>query len=350
MELKISNRTIFRVVAITIGCVVAVNLIVRLQTQIVWILTALFFALALEPAVDLLSKFLPRKSRGLAVLVVFLGFLAVIVFISLALVPPFASQLYHLAINLPGAYSSFAKSNPSEGRFISSHLSASSVASALQQFSKQLLSFGGSAVVIARGFFGGVVAVVTVLLLTFFMVLEGPHWMHALWQLTAPKQRDKYKDLLQQMHGTVTGYVGGNLFTSMIAALSSAIMLIILRSPYAFALGLLVGVVDLIPMVGATLAAILVCVIVLVFKGLTTALILAVFYIIYQQVENNVLQPIVFSKAVEVSPLITLMALILGASLAGLIGALVAIPVAASLQLLARFYFANVRGSRKTRA
>jgi predicted PurR-regulated permease PerM len=350
MEITISNRTIIRAAAIVIASIVAINLVVKLHTQLVWILTALFFALALEPAVDLLSRFLPHRSRGLAVLVVFLGFVAVLVFISLALVPPFASQLYHLALNLPGAYSSFASANPSAGRFVDSHLNATNVNSALQQFSKELLSFGGSAVVIAKGFFGGVVALITVLLLTFFMVLEGPRWMDDIWRYTGVAQKNKYQDLLRQMHKTVTGYVGGNLFTSLIAALSSSIMLVILRAPYAFALGLLVGVVDLIPMIGATLAAVIVCLLVLMFKGLTAALILAVFYIIYQQLENNVLQPIVFSRAVEVSPLVTLIALILGATVAGLIGALVAIPVAASLQILVRFYLSGSRKHLKTRA
>lgn len=349
MELTVSNRTVIRIVIIALGSVLAIDLIVKLQTELIWVLTALFFALALEPAVRGLSRFLPRRSRALALLLVFLGFIAVLVFISVALVPPFANQLYHLVANLPGAYSGFVKANPADARFINSHLSSASVSNGVQQFSKQLLNFGGSAVLIARGFFGGVVAVGTVLLLTFFMVLEGPRWTNAFWKYMTPAHRTKYQTLLRQMHGTVTGYVGGNLFTSLVAAVTTTVMLLILRAPYAFALGLLVGVVDLIPMIGATLAAIFVCLAVLVFKGGGAAVILVIYFIVYQQVENNALQPIVFSRAVEVSPLVTTIALILGASLAGLIGALVAIPVAASLQILTRFYLAD-RNTTKTRA
>jgi predicted PurR-regulated permease PerM len=346
MELTVSNRTIIRVVVIALLSAVALKILGSIETQLIWLVTALFLALALEPPVSWLSKYLPKRSRGLAVLIVFLVALAVLFFISVALVPPFASQLYRLVTNLPQGYNSFVRTNPAAARFINGHLSASNVSSALQQFSKQLLSFGGSAVAIAQGFFGGIVALVTVTLLTVFMVLEGPRWTSLLWRYMPAPRRNKYQELLKQMHGTVTGYVGGNLVTSLIAAASTMIVLLILRAPYAFALGLLVGVVDLIPMIGASLAAVLVCLAVLMFKGLTPAIIVIVFYLIYQQVENNVLQPIVFSKAVEVSPLVTLVALILGVSLAGFVGALVAIPVAASLQILARYALSQRR--RKT--
>jgi predicted PurR-regulated permease PerM len=350
MELTVSNRTIIRIVLIALGSVLAVDLIIKLHTQLIWILTALFFALALEPAVSLLSRFLPKRSRALAVLLVFLGFIAVLVFILVVLLPPFASQLYHLVSNIPSAYNGFIQANPSQGKFIDSHLSASNVSSSLQQFSKQLLSFGGSAVAIAKGFFGGIVAVGTVLLLTFFMVNEGPHWTNAFWASLTPAHRTKYQELVRQIHGTITGYVGGNLFTSLIAALVTAVMLLIIHAPYAFALALLVGIVDLVPMIGASLAAVFVCLTVLVFNGLTAAIVMAIYFIVYQQVENNALQPIVFSRAVKVSPLVTTIALILGASLAGLVGALVAIPVAASVQILVRFLSNSQPATIKKRA
>ena len=117
--------------------------------------------------------------------------------------------------------------------------------------------------------------------------------------------------------------------------------MIAVGSPFAFALALLVGILDLVPLVGATLGAISVCLVLLVFKGLTPALIMLVFFIIFQQVENYVFQPLIFSKTVEVSPLVTLMAIIIGTSLAGFIGALVAIPAAASLQIYLRFVLAG---------
>ena len=197
--------------------------------------------------------------------------------------------------------------------------------------------------VIARDFFGGIVAVVTVLILTFFMVLEGPRWIEVFWSYYPKNTRQKYRELLRQLHGTITGYVNGNLVKSLIAIVASAVALVAVGSPYALALALLVGILDLIPMVGATLAAITVCLVVLVFKSVGAAVIMAIFFIVFQQVENYIFQPIIFQKAVEVSPLVTTLALIIGASLAGFIGALVAIPVAASLQILVRYWMSERR-------
>jgi predicted PurR-regulated permease PerM len=140
------------------------------------------------------------------------------------------------------------------------------------------------------------------------------------------------------MTKTVSGYVNGNLLTSLIAGVVAAVFLAILKVPYAAALGLLVFVLDLIPMLGATLAAVLVCGFVLVYGGVNPAIVTAIFFIIYQQIENNLLQPFVFSKTVKISPLIAGVAALFGAVLAGLIGALVAIPIAASFQILAKDY------------
>jgi predicted PurR-regulated permease PerM len=338
MELTISNRTIIRIVAIVVGAVIVIRLAEILRTEIIWMLTALFLALALEPAVKTLSRFMPRKSRGLSVLVVLLLVIAILVFILVALIPPFASQGYRLASNLPSAYTQFLTQNPGISSFISSNVNSSNASQAIHQFSNQLLSFGGSFVVVLRTFFGGAIALSAILVLTFFMVLEGPRWIAAFWRYSPEKTRASYQDLVSQMFGTVTGYVNGRLLTGLIAGLLTIGALLIIKAPFAIALGLSVGLLDLIPMIGALLGAILLLFAVLVFKSVTAALIMAVYLVLYQQVENHILQPIIFSKTIEVSPLVTLIAVIFGVSLAGFLGALVAIPVAASIQILVRHY------------
>ncbi|HEY2003527.1 MAG TPA: AI-2E family transporter [Candidatus Saccharimonadia bacterium] len=343
MELTVSNRTIIRIVFIVIVSVLAVRLGGELHTQIVWILTALFLALGLEPAVDRLSRYMPRRSRGLAVGIVLLAAVTVLAFILVALLPPFGFQLYHLVVNLPAAYEQFAQDNPGLNGWLNSVLNTSNTTGTLQQLSHQLLTFGGAGVMLLRDFFGGIVAIVTILILTFFMVLEGPKWIEVFWSYYPEKTRNQYRGLLRQLHGTVTGYVNGNLVKSLIAILASVVALLAVGSPYALALALLVGILDLIPMVGATLAAVTVCLVVLVFKGVAPALIMLVFFVVFQQFENYVFQPIIFARAVEVSPLVTMLALIIGASLGGFIGALVAIPVAASLQILVKYWMGQRR-------
>jgi predicted PurR-regulated permease PerM len=191
---------------------------------------------------------------------------------------------------------------------------------------------------VVKSIFGGLLAIITTLLLTFFMVLEGPTWSRRIWNQVSREHRAKYQPLVKQLQGTVTGFVGGITLTASIAATASSIMLLVLGAPYALALGLLVGVVAFIPMVGATVAGILVTSAVLVFKGLTAALIMAGFFLLYQMLENYFLQPMIFSKTLEVSPLVVFLSLIIGASLAGFVGALVAIPAAASAMILLKFY------------
>jgi predicted PurR-regulated permease PerM len=258
--------------------------------------------------------------------------------------------LAHLVTNLPQAYADFARANPALGDLVETSLNTENATAAVRQFSNQLLSFGGSAVGIIQSIFGGLLAVISVLLLTFFMVLEGPDWSRRIWAQVSPEKRAKYQPLAQQLQGTVTGFVGGISLTASIAATLSTIVLLILGVPYALALGLLVGVVAFIPMIGATIAGILVVLSVLVFKGLTAALIMAGFFIAYQLFENYVLQPMIFSKALEVSPLIVFVALLIGASLAGFIGALVAIPAAASAMILLKYWLRERPNNNATKA
>lgn len=330
--------------AIVLASYVVVNLAIRLHTQLIWFATACFLALALEPAVESLSKRMPRKSRGLAVLVVAVIMIAILGFVGYALVPPFAAQMYKLVISLPRAYRSFALGNPGVAAGLSQTFHVSNASDVVSQISTRLLDYGGSAIGVVESITSDIVAASTVLLMTVFMVLEGPHWVHVFTDLMPEGERKRWQPLLAQMHGTITGYVNGNLIKSLIAAVATAIMLLVLGSPDVLSLSLLVAVFDLIPMIGATLGAVLVTIAVWMFIGGTPAIIVAVFFIIFQQIENNLMQPLIFSKTVEVSPLVTILALIAGATLAGLVGALVAIPVAASVQILARTWLE----SRKT--
>jgi predicted PurR-regulated permease PerM len=341
VELKISNITIIRIVAIVLGAIIAVRLVGDLRTQLIWIFTALFLALALEPAVGKLARVMPGHSRGLAVLLVVLAALGVIVFVLIGLIPPFATQLYHLVTNLPEAYRQFSTVNPRLSHALSSTINSQTVTSAEQRISSQLFSFSGSAVGVLKSFFGGLVALITVGLLTFFMVLEGPRWLSLFFEHLPADSRKEAQGLAKQLHGTITGFAGGTLLKSLVAVVASAIMLFILGAPYTLSLSFLVGILDLVPLVGALLGAVSVCLVVLVFKGMTDAIIMAIFFLIFQQIENSVIQPLIFSKTVEVSPLVSLLALILGVSLAGFIGALVSIPAAASVQIVLRHWLSS---------
>jgi predicted PurR-regulated permease PerM len=174
---------------------------------------------------------------------------------------------------------------------------------------------------------------VTILFMTVFMLLEGPTWMERFYGMLPEGSRERWQGIGRKIYLTVGGYVTGNLLISIVAGITSTIVLLALGVPYAVALGLLVAILDLIPLAGATIAAIIVCSIGFL-HAVTAGIILIVFFVLYQQLENHVLQPLVYSRTVQLSPLVILVSVLIGAQIAGVLGALVAIPVAGTIQVL----------------
>jgi predicted PurR-regulated permease PerM len=197
-----------------------------------------------------------------------------------------------------------------------------------------VLGVSGVAVSVAKGIVNAIVAIVTIAFLTFFMLLEGPNWLERFYSLMPEEHRPRLERIAGRIYRTIGGYVTGNLFISLIAGTVTTIVLYALGVPYGVVLGILVAVLDLVPLAGATLAAILVSTVAFVTTDLVKALIVIAFFIVYQQVENHVLQPLVYSRTVQLSPLAILISVLVGAELAGILGALAAIPTAGTIQVL----------------
>jgi predicted PurR-regulated permease PerM len=165
------------------------------------------------------------------------------------------------------------------------------------------------------------------------MLLEGPRWVERFYGLLPAHREARWRAIGQEVYRTVGGYVTGNLTISLIAGIVSTVVLSVVGVPYALALGLLVAILDLIPLAGATIAAILVSTVAFL-DSTQSGVIVLVFFILYQQLENHVLQPVVYGRTVQLSPLAVLIAVLIGAELAGVIGALAAIPVAGTIQVV----------------
>lgn len=335
---QISNRTIFRILAMIVAFGVIVYMVIALRQPLIWVGISFFFALALEQPVNWLSKHLPNKSRGLAVFVVVAVTLVGIIVVVSLVGPPIIKQFKELITNLPSYYRQFLDNNNP----VSNYLRTANLPQTLSVNSEKLTNFAtstsGGVINFFSGIFSSIFAFFTIVVFTFFIVLESPRWHEVFWRYQDAKKREHRKHLYARMQKTVSGYVGGNLLTSLIAGAATVIFLSILGNPYAVALGFIVAILDLIPMFGALIAAVISVAVVMVYGGVTPAIITAIFFIIYQQIENNILQPYIFSKTVDISPLVAGVAAIFGATLAGLIGALVAIPIAASLQIIAKDY------------
>jgi predicted PurR-regulated permease PerM len=165
------------------------------------------------------------------------------------------------------------------------------------------------------------------------MLLEGPAWVERLYGLVPEPSQPRWRKIGHDIYRTVGGYVTGNLTISVIAGVASTLVLLGLGVQYAVALGLVVALLDLIPLAGATIAAVIVTTVGFL-DSVRSGIVLIIFFVIYQQVENHVLQPLVYGRTVQLSPLIVLLAVLMGAELAGVIGALGAIPIAGAIQVI----------------
>lgn len=332
-----SARNIYRILAIIASFVLLLAIAVAVKRQLIWIGTAAFLAIALNPAVEWFSKNVTKRHRGPAIALTFVGLLLILVVLVASLVPPVVRQSRNLVDNLPQYTNTLTNSHNIVGETIRKYDLVKRVKSDQVQLVRQGSQFSGSFFTVVRNIFSSLAATVVVLGLTFFMLLEGPRWINTFWYHYGTRERKRLQNLVHQMYRAVTGYVNGNVLTSIIAGIVTAIMLIILGVPYVAPLSLFVAVMDLVPLVGATFGATAVILVSLFHSALAGAIML-VFYIIFQQVENHVTIPIVYGKTVRISPLLVLVAVLIGAGLGKLLGALVAIPAAASLQILVKDY------------
>jgi predicted PurR-regulated permease PerM len=302
-------RTILRLLAILFAAFALYRVFQLSQSVISWILIALLLALALDPFVSWIEQ-RARLGRAAAIGVAYLVLLLAIAGIGVTFVPSLVE-----AVEEGGA--------------------------------ARALGLSGKALEITRGVVAIVVAAVTILFLSFFMLLEGRRWVELFYSLLPEHSQDRWRGIGADIHRTVSGYVTGNLLLSLIAGASASLVLLIMGVPFAVALGLLVAVLDLIPLAGATIAGVVVVGISFI-HSIPAGIVLLVFIVLYQQLENHFLQPVVYGRTVQLSPLVVLIAILLGASIAGILGALAAIPVAGSLQVVLRDVFASRRAEPVT--
>ncbi len=288
---------------------------------------ALFIAIGLNPIIEFLeSKSLPR---GAAVAIVTLGFLVVVVGFIVVAVPPIAHEVNVLITNYPRYKADLIAGHGWAGRLTHKlHLMGY-----LDGKSKLRVPVEGGILGAGRILLSVGVATVSVVALTIYFLIALPG-VKKLWlSLIARSRRERVSLLTDEVFDRVGGFMLGNLLTSLVSAIGTYIWLVALGVPYALLLALVVGVFDLIPMVGSTIAGIAVTLVALT-KGLTVGIATACFYIAYRFLEDYLLNPRVMKHTVRVTPGLTIVATLIGASLLGIIGALIAVPIAATIQLL----------------
>jgi predicted PurR-regulated permease PerM len=327
-------RTIFAVLGITLAVAIVLYVLWISRHVLSWLLIALFLSLALNPAVEFLQRH-GVKRRSLAAGITFVVALAAVGGLAALFVPTLVDQVDSLANKVPDYVHDLTHGRGRLGFLETRYHIVERVKDAVKGGGVGKFAVGaGAALTITKSVLTAVVATLTIVFMTFFMLLEGPDWLERVYGLIAEGKQPRWRKVGHDIYRTVGGYVTGNLLISLIAGVSSGVLLWIVGVPYAVALGLVVALLDLIPLAGATIAAFVVVLVAIAASGVTTAIVVAIFFLIYQQLENHLIQPLVYGRTVQLSPLAVLVSVLIGAQLAGVLGALAAIPVAGALQVL----------------
>ncbi len=336
-------RGILRIVVTVVASALALYIVYLVRTPLFWLAFATFIAVVVSAPVNVLSK---RMPRGLAILAVYSGLILVPILIGAILIPPAVRATSSLVSEFP-AYVQDVNGFVQDNEKLQDLNDNFDLTAKLDDLANTLASdLGDAATALAdlgAGLVSSLFAIFTVVVLSIFMVSRGRGWVDAALRLRPPDQREALRRALDRMAIAVSSYVGGALVQATLAGIAAFIVLSILGIPAPLALAVIVALLDLIPLVGATIGAFIVGLITVFTDFPTATIIWLVFSIAYQQFENYVVQPRIQSRAVALDPFIIVVAALFGAFLLGIVGALVAIPMAAALQIAVREYLAYRR-------
>jgi predicted PurR-regulated permease PerM len=325
--------TILTVLGLVIAIWALLHVISVARQVLVWFFIALFLALAINPLVGTLQRHgIPR--RGLASASAFLLVLLGLILIGALFVPTLVTNVNHFVDAVPGYVDDLTSGKGRLGFLETKYHVVEKVKEQIHNGgAKRLLRLSGAAISVTVGVLNIVIGTLTVAFMTFFMLLEGPAWIERIYGLIPEKSQPRWRAVGRDIYRTVGGYVTGNLLISLIAGSLTTIVLLVLGVPYAVALGLIVAILDLIPLAGATIAMIIIGGVAFL-HSIVAGIVVVAFFLVYQQLENHILQPVIYNRTVQLSPLVILLSVLVGAQLAGILGALAAIPVAGAIQVL----------------
>ena len=343
---RVPVKTIVTTIALVALTYVLWQLVVLSQRVLVWALIAGFFAVALYPLVGWVERRVGGR-RWLATLIVFLlAALGLTALASIFLVP-LVREGADLARNAPSYVEEARAGRGPLGALVERFNIDDYVERNEARIREQLTGLSAPALNVLRTAAETVAGVLTIIVLAYLMVLEGPKLVDgALNVVSDDRRRERIRTVGSDCAKTVTGYLSGNLLISLICGLLTFVVLLALGVPYAGLIALFVAVCDLIPLVGATIGAV-VATAAGFLDSVTAGVAVLVFFVVYQQLENHLLQPVIFARTVKLNALTVLVAILLGVELAGILGALLAIPVAGIIQVVVRDVWDNRRGRLK---
>jgi predicted PurR-regulated permease PerM len=331
----ITTETFVRLALLTVSTIVLLLAIQKASHALLLIFTAFFLALALNSPVYWLSNNLPGKRRGNRTLATTLSFLVVILALGAfltSITPPLVRQTENFVSAAPNLVRDFRSQNSGTGRFIRRYHLEKQVDTFSSQLSERLKHAGGTAFDTAQKVGSSAFSMLSILVLTFMMLIEGPRWFAFMREVVPDKHHTTTDRLASEMYRVVKGFVNGQVTLAALASVMILPAVLILHISYPVALLVIIFFCGLIPMIGHTIGAIIVTLVAL-FHSTSAAVIILLYYILYQQIENYLIQPRIQANSTNMSPLLVFMSVIIGVSFGGLFGGLVAIPVAGCLRI-----------------
>ncbi len=357
VRIEIDTKTFVRFWLVVIGFMAAGVALYSARTAFIIIGMSFFLALVLNPPVNKLASLLPGKSRiaGTALAyVAVVGFLTGFIFL---VVPPIIEQTASFVQDVPDIAEEISQQYGGFDAVIERYGIRDQVDQALIAVEENAASWAGNIgrnlITGAGSLFAGLAASLVVLVLTFLMLVEGPEWMRRIWKLYRNQERmDYHRSLTTRMYNVVTGFVNGQLLVALTAGTGSGLAVFVLSlffdipANLSIPIAVLVAITGVIPMFGATIGGVLAAIL-LGFNDWTATLIFLIYFVIYQQFENNVISPAIQSKVLALSPLTVLVAVTIGIYMTGIVGGLISIPIAGCIKILLEEYIKKARKERR---
>ena len=340
LNINIETKNVIKIFALAAAFTIGILAIGKMWSALMLILIAFFIALALNPAVSFLARYMPGKRRGPAIGITYVVAVALVVLVLSSIASPVIRETSSFARNLPETVDDLRYRNERITTFINKYNLGDNIDTAVNAAKEKAGQAGGSAVRSAGAVTNSLAKTLAVIVMSVLMLTGGQKLLQGFADKVYLDKtlRERHEKLAGKMYRVVTGYVNGQFIVALIASLFALGALTLLRVPYPLPLAGIVFIFGLIPLIGNTIAATLVILLAIVFKDLTAGIILLVYFILYQQIENATLQPVVQSKTTQLPPLVIFMSVILGVALIGPIGGLFAIPAAGCAKVLLNDY------------
>jgi predicted PurR-regulated permease PerM len=343
VTVNITNRTIVRTILWVVLAVVLFKFVSQITHVLTIIFASIFLAMALNPVVNSIKRWFKIESRVRATAVAYLTVVLFLVGFFALVTPPLVSQTRDFIRDVPRTVENFQQGDSSLARYVRSNDLDERFVQGARDFATQYSDFGSTILNTGKRVVSAVVSILAVIVLTFMMLVEGPRWLKTFWGAMPAKNKERRQKIVQKIYEGVTGFAIGQVILAVIGGFFAFVALTIASdftnvSINAVALAGIVAVFALIPLFGTLLSSLIV-VLVCLLSSVPLALTMLVYFVIYQQIENHTFQPFIQSRMTKLTPMTVFIVALIGFGFGGILGGIVAIPVASAVKILVEDYF-----------